>query len=57
MVLPTTVELIEDVRKAPDDVLGARELFREVRMTYAGSTQAHFNYIVHSVGLYPQLLE
>jgi hypothetical protein len=30
MVLPTSVELVEDIRKAPDDVLGTRELFREV---------------------------
>jgi hypothetical protein len=33
MVLPTSVELIDDIRKAPDDVLGTRELFREVRRT------------------------
>jgi len=28
-VLPTSVELIDDIRKAPDNVLGTRELFRE----------------------------
>lgn len=38
MVLPTSVELVDDIRKAPDDVLGTRELFREVRMNPSGRT-------------------
>jgi hypothetical protein len=44
MVLPTSIELIDDVRKAPDDALSGREVFREVRMTYVSSTRAHLNY-------------
>ena len=55
MVLPTSVELIDDIRKAPDDVLGTRELFREVRMNGSGQPQ-HVLIpisIVLSVGLHP----
>jgi hypothetical protein len=44
MVLPTSIELIDDVKKAPDDALSGREIFKEVRTTYAGPIHAHLNY-------------
>ena len=52
MVLPTSAELIEDVRKASDDVLSARKPFREVRAIGRGSTHRHISTIIdHTVGL------
>ena len=58
MVLPTSPELIDDVRKAPDDVLNPRKPFREVRAIDGTSTRRRIStLIVHTVGLYSQILE
>jgi hypothetical protein len=35
MVVPTSIQLIEDVRKAPDDILDEMKPFSEVRSNYA----------------------
>jgi hypothetical protein len=46
MVLAAGSELIEDVRKAPDDVLSTAEPTIEVRLHAKWSAHAHKDYLV-----------
>jgi hypothetical protein len=56
MVVPTSIQLIEDVRKAPDDVLDEMKPFNEVRSIHAWPAHIHTSIItVHSNGLPSQL--
>ena len=48
MVLATGSELIEDVRKAPGDLLSMKEPATEVRLHVKSSAQAHEGYLVPS---------
>jgi hypothetical protein len=51
MVVPTSIQLIEDVRKAPDDVLDEIKPFNEVRSIYAWPTHIHTSIMIHDSSL------
>ena len=50
-------ELIEDVRKAPDDLLSMEEPAIEVRLRVKSSGHAHKDYLVSSTRIHVRLVE
>lgn len=57
MVLATGPQLIEDVRKAPDDVLSKAEPLNEVRCATKWSVHAHAHHLVYSSRIHVWLVE
>ena len=57
MVLATGSQLIEDVRRAPDDVLSRAEPLNEVRCTAKWSVHTHAHHLVHSSRIHTRLIE
>jgi hypothetical protein len=51
--MPSSPELIEDVRKAPDDILSIDEPLKEVRTTHKGWTDTHRNRFSSSSPIIP----